>query len=274
MNVTWVRTDGPVLACHRSGGAGPAVVLVHGNSCSARSWARLFAEPAGRNLDLAAIDLPGHGASADAAEPAAVYSVPGYARALLAAVRHLGLERAVFVGWSLGGHVVLEAAPELPAAAGFMAVASPPFGFPPDFGAAFHPHPAMASLFAEELTPAARAELAALIFGPAAPEQAPLLADLARTDGRARACLAASIVPGGFRDEIDVIRTLRRPLALVLGDRDPLVRRDYLERVDAPTLWRGALQLLPAGHAPAWQNPAGFGALLEAFVADCARPPA
>ncbi|MCS6828489.1 MAG: hypothetical protein NZ553_17880 [Caldilinea sp.] len=38
-----------------------------------------------------------------------------------------------------------------------------------------------------------------------------------------------------------------------------------------PTLWRGAVQVIPgAGHAPQWETPEVFNALLGAFLADCA----
>ncbi len=36
-----------------------------------------------------------------------------------------------------------------------------------------------------------------------------------------------------------------------------------------PTLWRGAVQLIPgAGHAPHQEEPAAFTALLDQFIAD------
>jgi pimeloyl-ACP methyl ester carboxylesterase len=38
-----------------------------------------------------------------------------------------------------------------------------------------------------------------------------------------------------------------------------------------PTLWRGAVQTIPgAGHAPQWETPEAFDALLAAFIAETA----
>ncbi len=91
-----------------------------------------------------------------------------------------------------------------------------------------------------------------------------------RADGRARAAVAASIRPGGYRDEVAVIQSMRVPLAVIQGEGEQLVSLDYLRSVRIPTLWRGEVQLIPgAGHAPHWEQPALFNALLSAFVADC-----
>lgn len=254
------------LACHRSNGTGAPVVLLHGNSCSSRAFSRQLSGPLGRHFSLTAIDLPGHGESSDA--PA--YSLPIYAKAIVATVQHLALSNAVFVGWSLGGHVLLEAAADLPGAAGLMIIATPPFGKPPAFAAAFHPHPAGALLFQQEFTPADCAVFSDAAFGPDAGDDLALLADLRRADGRARVQLGASIPAGEYRDELEVARLFRRPLAIVLGEHDPLIQRNYFERLQVPSLWRGAVQTIQAaGHAPHRQNPPAFDKLLTSFIADC-----
>jgi pimeloyl-ACP methyl ester carboxylesterase len=85
----------------------------------------------GHRHRLIAIDLPGHGASARAADPASNYTLPGYADVLLELSERLGAEQSVFVGWSLGGHVILEAAPRLLAASGLLIIGAPPVSCPP-----------------------------------------------------------------------------------------------------------------------------------------------
>jgi len=49
--------------------------------------------------------------------------------------------------WSLGGHILLEAAKDLPRARGFAIYGTPPVGFPPEMADAFLPNPAMARDF-------------------------------------------------------------------------------------------------------------------------------
>lgn len=217
-----VKIGRETVACHQSAGAGPAVVLVHGNSCSAEAFRRQLDGPLGRRLALTAIDLPGHGASANAVEPDTIYQLPSYAKVLVTVAEQLNLQNAVFVGWSLGGHVALEAAPQLPRAAGFMAIAAPPLGFPPDFGAAFHPQPIMGLLFQRDWSEDEAAAFVTFAFG--AGQASPAIErDSRRTDGRARAGLANSVTQGNYTDELQIVRELRQPLAIVLGEHDPLI---------------------------------------------------
>ena len=140
------RIDAPngAIAVHESEGEGPAAVLIHGNSSSSRAFSRQLDGALGARFRLVAIDLPGHGASEDAKD-ASAYSLAGHARAVLAAVDALGLTRARFIGWSLGGHVALEMAPDLPEAHGFLIFGTPPLAFPPAIETCFFPNPAMQS---------------------------------------------------------------------------------------------------------------------------------
>ena len=53
------------------------------------------------------------------------------------------------------------------------------------------------------------------------------------------------------------------------GAEEQLVNGAYFASLTMPTLWRGAVQTIPgAGHAPQWETPQAFDALLEAFVAE------
>ena len=108
-----VTVDGQQIAFLQSEGGGRAVVFLHGNSSSARTWLPVLTGPFGRRFRCLAFDLPGHGQSAPAADHS-TYSLPGYAAVLAAFTRACGAAGAVIVGWSLGGHIALEAAPAMP----------------------------------------------------------------------------------------------------------------------------------------------------------------
>ncbi len=258
------------VAVRDTGGEGPAIVLLHGNSSSSRAFERQLHGPLGKTCRLVAIDLMGHGQSADAADPAA-YLLSGQARTLIAVATALGVTDAVFVGWSLGGHVVLEAAPDLAAARGFAIFGTPPIGFPPALGEAFLPHPAFGLGFAPTMTPEQAQAYAQSQVAPGYTDIPPFAVDdILRTDGRARQGVAASLDPSVTRDEIEVVAGLTKPLAILHGEREQLINGAYLAALKAPTLWRGAVEVIAhAGHSPQWETPAAFDAALQAFARDC-----
>jgi pimeloyl-ACP methyl ester carboxylesterase len=266
-----IITDAGRIAYRQSAGTGSAIVLVHGNSASSKAFARQLDGPLGRTHRVIAFDLPGHGESDDAADPDATYTLPGHARVLRKVAAQLDAADAIFVGWSLGGHIVLEAAPDLPQAKGFAIFGTPPFAFPPAIKQAFLLHPAMACTFAHDLTEKqARGYVAAAFRPGVADPPAFMIDDVMRTDGRARKNLGASITPDGFRDEVEVIASLTRPLAVLHGAEDQLINGDYFKALAMPTLWRGAVQSISgAGHVPQWEQAETFNALLDAFASDC-----
>ena len=93
-------------------------MLIHGNSSSSRAFQRQLDGPLGERRRLIAFDLMGFGDS-DRANDLKGYLLPGQAKTVVAVAEALGAADAVFVGWSLGGHILLEAAPDLGKARGF-----------------------------------------------------------------------------------------------------------------------------------------------------------
>jgi pimeloyl-ACP methyl ester carboxylesterase len=261
------------IAYRESPGTGPTIVIVHGNSASSRAFAPQLEGGLGAKYRIIAPDLPGHGQSDDAPDPASAYTMPGYAAVLRDVAAKLNAANAVFVGWSLGGHIVLEAAPELALARGFAIFGTPPISFPPAMDQAFLPTPAMAYTFQQELTEEqARAYVLAAFRQGVTDVPDDMVADVLRTDGRARAQLAASIQPGGYRDEVSIVANLEQPLAVLHGVEEQLVNGRYFETLTMPTLWRGRVQAIAgAGHLPQWEQAERFDALLDQFVTDVTR---
>jgi pimeloyl-ACP methyl ester carboxylesterase len=266
MRTQRIETPNGAIAVHESEGQGPAAVLIHGNSSSSRAFSKQLDGPLGERFRLVAIDLPGHGASDDAKDGA--YSLRGHAGAVRSAVEALGLAGARFVGWSLGGHIAVELAPDLPRARGFVIFGAPPLGFPPAMETAFLPNTAMGFAFSEHVDRDQAEAFVAALFRPGFAEvPAFFLEDALRTDGRARSGVGASIAPGGLHDEVVVVRELKAPLAVLHGAEEQLVNGAYFASLVMPTLWRGAVQIIPsAGHAPQWETPQAFDALVAAFI--------
>jgi pimeloyl-ACP methyl ester carboxylesterase len=264
-----ISVGGRPIAFAASQGGGPPVIFVHGNSSSARTWSPVMSGPFGQRFRCLALDLPGHGESAPASE-SADYSIPGYAAVLAGFAQATGAANAVIVGWSLGGHIALEAAPALPQAAGYVIFGAPPVASADQMGAAFLPNPAMNVGFTPEVDQEQARAFAASFTTPGSTLSLDeFTADILRTDGTARAGLIASIGAGRFADEIAIVTALQQPLAILQGEGEQLVSLDYLRQLSIPTLWRGAVQVIPgAGHAPQQEAPEAFSALLEQFIAD------
>ncbi|MFI9006127.1 alpha/beta fold hydrolase [Actinosynnema sp. NPDC053489] len=264
-----ITVGGQELAYRESSGSGRPVVLVHGNSSSARTWGALVDGPFGERFRCLALDLPGHGGSPSPAS-AEAYSLPGYAANLVDFVAATGAEGAVVVGWSLGGHIAIEAAPRLPGVAGFVVFGTPPVASPAQLGEAFLPNPAVNVGFAAEVDEeAARAYATSFLAPGSTYPVAELVADILATDGAARAGLAASLGAGRFTDEVAVVGGLTRPLAVLHGEGERLVSLDYLRSVPVPTLWRGEVRVLAGvGHAPHLEAPGEFAAVLAEFLDD------
>lgn len=272
---------GSALACYEGGDpAGPPLLLLPGNSLSAAStYGALWADPALAGFRLLALDWPGCGAS-PWVSPAqhGLYGLRGLRRVLRAAGAALPLAGALVVAHSLAGHLLLDVLADLPPLRGALLVGTPPLADAASLGAAFRPDPRAAGLFGAALTPAALADLLALLLHPAhhAAHAPALAAALRQSDPAFRTALSADIAAGHLVDEVAVLRDTRLPLALALGAADGLIDAAYFAGLPAaPARWGSALTLLAgAGHLPMLETPTAFGALLLAFAAATAPPPA
>jgi lipase len=108
------RVDVPVaggsLAVFELCGGGEPVLAVHGITGNSHAWLAVARALDGR-ASLLALDLRGRGASSTLPPP---YGMEAYARDTLAVLDHLGLERAVLVGHSLGAYAVARLAADHP----------------------------------------------------------------------------------------------------------------------------------------------------------------
>lgn len=97
------------------------IVLLHGSPGDARNFDGFAPELAGAGYEVYSVDLPGYGRSSRALRD---YSARASARATLAMLDEIGVERAHVLGWSLGataGLHIAELAPERAASLTLMA---------------------------------------------------------------------------------------------------------------------------------------------------------
>ena len=123
-----VAVRGGSLAWHRTGGAKPPLVLVHGLTDNGLCWSRLASALSGR-FDVIMLDARGHGASTRIPDDEAVDPVQDLAEA----VAGLGLSQAIFAGHSVGARAVAGFAAQHPECAELVILEDPPL-LPPFTG--------------------------------------------------------------------------------------------------------------------------------------------
>jgi 2-succinyl-6-hydroxy-2,4-cyclohexadiene-1-carboxylate synthase len=109
-----IEVNGLSYYIEKDGNGGPAVVMLHGFTGSRSTWLSLIPYLWAEHQPIA-IDHIGHGRSAS---PAAVerYQMDRAVDDLVGVVRKLGFERAVWLGYSLGGRTALQVAVRHPEA--------------------------------------------------------------------------------------------------------------------------------------------------------------
>ena len=274
MSTTFFDIPDGRLEARQSRSDGPLVVMLHGNSSSAATFAPVLAGPLGQRFRLVSLSLPGHGASTPARDPESAYAVPALARLICDVIARWGATRYALVGHSLGGHIFSEALPGLPGAAGLVLISAPPLSLS-TLPQAFAPDPVGGALFKGELNDAEVACLVSALLGGAARNEAiaaQLDSDVRRTDIRFRPSLGKSIMTGRLEDETAIVAATRVPVALVYGTDDVFLRREYQDSVGlGAVLGTGRFPIAGAGHSPHLERPdevhAVLGRLLdEAFA--------
>jgi pimeloyl-ACP methyl ester carboxylesterase len=268
-----VETEHGRLSVMQSPGAGTPVLFIHGNSACKEMFERQFAAPMAHRWRFIAFDLPGHGASEDARDPERTYSIHGLADAAIALLQAMVIERAVVVGWSLGGHAALEVLARWPGAIAAWITGTPPVSADPrDMAAAFLPNPTMALTFKGEFAEAEAVAYAQEGVGPNVQAEPWMVEAARRADGRFRPMMLASATAGLDMDEKAIVAAAPQPLAVVTGAREPFVNNAYLAGLPYRNLWGGQVHVLEGlGHMPLWEAPQTVNPLLERFLTDVTR---
>ncbi|MEJ5222593.1 MAG: alpha/beta hydrolase [Tepidiforma sp.] len=118
-----VGGDGVELQAYEWPGDGPTVFFAHATGFHARCWDAVIRRLPG--IRAIAVDMRGHGLS-DRPEPP--YRWSHFGRDVAAAARALGLEGALGVGHSKGGHALVRAAALEPGAFGALLLVDPVIG--------------------------------------------------------------------------------------------------------------------------------------------------
>lgn len=241
---------------HEQQGSGPDLLLVHGWGMHGGVWGDLPASLA-RHFRVTTLDLPGHGRS-DAARAAQSLGD------LTDAVIELCPASAVWLGWSLGSLVALDAALRYPEKVTRLVLvgATPKFVQAPDW-----PHAMPAGVFAEfarSLTHDYRATLLrflSLHVGGSADGRAllkQLRAQIFTHGDPQPEALAAGLAILGQTDLRARLAEVRAPTLVVHGSHDRLAAPGAAEYLAAHLPQARLLRVEGAGHAPFLSHPAQF----------------
>lgn len=94
------------------GGCGIPMVFLHGLGLSRKAYLRLLSRVAGLGFRVVAIDVAGHGDTEDL--PCAADQFTERTELVLRTLDHLGIDRAIFAGHSMGGRMTIQLAAVAP----------------------------------------------------------------------------------------------------------------------------------------------------------------
>jgi pimeloyl-ACP methyl ester carboxylesterase len=281
--------DGTRISVEIHGGPGPglpAVVLIHGWTCSTALWAPVI-RALGDEFRIVAYDQRGHGAS-DPARPAGCST--GTLAADLAAVLDAAVppgERAVLAGHSMGGMTIMAAAADgslTDRASGVLLASTgcdrlvrgarvmPLIGRVPGIAGLAQYLALTTPAPLGPVTPASRAWLRYLTLGPGAPAE--LTADTAAMvhacDRRARAAWGRVLAT---LDLADAVAGLDLPARVLVGSADRLIPPGHARRLAGLLPHCESLTELPGvGHMTPLEAPATVAGLIRELAAGDGRP--
>src|SRR5215469_12151091 len=225
-------------------GSGRPLVLLHGGLLTIDLNFGSLLEPLAESRQVIAVELQGHGHTADTVRPMTIEALAGDVVALL---DHLGIAEADLFGFSLGGLVAYAVALSTPARVGKLIVAS----------ADAHRPPGRESTPLDKDRMPTPADFQAMrdAYAAVAPDPGHFEEFAARN----------SAMVHQFAGWTDELRSLRAPTLLIFGDRDFTPLPDVVEMFEL--LPEAQLAVLPGTtHVGLTRRPSEVLALITTFL--------
>jgi len=265
MNLKEIKINNSTINFADTGKGSTTLFFVHGNSSSNRLFKKQFNSKLTDDFRLIAPDLPGHGRSENAPYPEETYGFDGMGNFIIKIVEKLKLKNIIYIGHSLGGHILMQNIGMLPEARGLIISGSSPFALPPRFNQAFNPTPAAGCFFSEEIkdNQINAWALALLKAGAILPKN--ITEDIKRTDPLFRKRIGEYIAEGRLNDEIRALNSFNYPAAVLHGRHDQIISNDYMQKLEIQNLWKSKIQFIDSGHSPQWEEADLFNSLIKRY---------
>jgi pimeloyl-ACP methyl ester carboxylesterase len=262
--MAFIEIDSMNIYYERKGTGNKQIVFVHGNSLSSKLFDKQFNDDKLlTNYELIRFDLPGFGNSEYATDKY-IYSFQGFAKVFKELYEQLNITNAVLVGNSLGGHLILETIENLKNVKGVLISGTPPFAIPPADNI-FLPNPNVLLFFQEEHT---TKELDALVNSMINDNKftEQVKTEVLKSDGSFRNVWMTNFQTFLPKDEIEIIKNLSIPVAVLHCKNEKLVNFEYLKTVQFNDLWKNEIRMVDdACHLPFLEQPEIYNSHLLNF---------
>jgi pimeloyl-ACP methyl ester carboxylesterase len=255
--------------CEKNSSAPYSLFFIHGNSVSHHTWRKQWDDPLFSACRLVAIDLPAHGASAPAPDPAATYTLPALGALLARAVKQLaGNKPYIVAGISLATNIIAEMLAHDVKPAGLVLASSCIVGKEIPVDRLIKPGTHVAVVF----TDAAAAEDVKM-YGQEASLSSEedlqlFLEDYFKVAAPFRSLLGQSIAEQRYNDQLSLLRQRHIPTLFVFGKDEKVVDPDYLDHIHLP-VWKNQIVKIPgASHLVQIDQPAAFNTIVSKFMRD------
>ena len=257
MRAASIALDGIDIHYRRTGGAKPALVLLHGLMLSGACWTPLARALEGE-YDVVMPDARGHGHSS---APRAGYTYQDHANDVIGVIRGLELARPVLLGHSMGGMTAAVVASRGGGVLAGLILVDPTFLSPQrqrevhDSDVAAQ-HRGILTKTKSELVTAARARHPG--------RSSELLEIFAEARLQTRMSAFDVLTPPN-PEYRELVRAIDVPSLLIIGD-DPVVSLETAMELQTSNPRLRVEQIRDAGHAVPYDQPESFEAVVRSFL--------
>lgn len=236
-----------------------AIIFIHGNSHSSRSFSKQMSSPLLREFRLISVDLPGHGESTRGD----YYSIKKFAEIISEFIKAIEISKFIIVGHSLGGHVAINILNTNLTPKGLFLFGTPPLQIPFD-ATAFLPNihtTAMGKIKPNE------DEIASLMneMNYVGTDRDLAIADFLKTDGAFRTEVFCDILSGENDDEIELIKSFNGPIMFLLATKDSMINNNYIREKCFLGLNHIHSRIIDSNHSPQVEKDIDFNKVLVEF---------